>query len=102
VYSIAASQASRPRMAADGCRTALAADVSSRLVHRKRHWYDPKSIARSIAIRPRLYFSALAGMVALILLPGGWSAAIRQAVAWDLSAGIYLVMAFHVMLTVQG
>ena len=39
-------------------------------MHRKRHWYHPKSIARSIAIRPRLYFAALAGMAALVLLPG--------------------------------
>jgi len=71
-------------------------------VHRKRHWYDPKSIARSVAIRPRLYFSALAGMAALVLLPGGWPAGIREAVAWDLSAGIYLILAFHVMLTSRG
>jgi uncharacterized membrane protein len=71
-------------------------------VHRKRHWYDPKSIARSVAIRPRLYFSALAGMAALVLLPGGWPDGIREAVAWDLSAGIYLILAFQVMLTCKG
>ena len=76
--------------------------MSSRSVHRKRHWYDPRSIARSVAIRPRLYLSALAGMVALILLPGGWPAGIREAIAWDLSAGIYVILAFHVMLTCRG
>jgi hypothetical protein len=38
-------------------------------VHRKRHWYSPKSIAHSLAIRPRLYFSALAGIGALVSLP---------------------------------
>jgi len=72
------------------------------LVHRKRHWYSPKSIAHSVAIRPRLYFSALAGIGVLALLPRGWPASIREAVAWDLSATIYLVLAFRVMLTCKG
>jgi uncharacterized membrane protein len=71
-------------------------------VHRKRHWYSPKSIVHSVAIRPRLYFSALAGIAALALLPRGWPASIREAVAWDLSATIYLVLAFRVMLTCKG
>ena len=67
-------------------------------MHRKRHWYIPKSIARSVAIRPRLYFSALAGMGALI----AWAAGIREAVAWGLSATIYLTLAFHAMPTCKG
>lgn len=71
------------------------------LVHRKR-WYSPKSIARSVAIRPRLYFSTLAGIAALTLLPSGWPASLREAVAWDLSATIYLILAFRVMLTCKG
>jgi uncharacterized membrane protein len=76
--------------------------MSSRSVHRKRHWWDPKSIAGSVAIRPRLYVSALAGLAALILFPAGSPAGLREAVAWDLSAGIYLILAFHVMLTCKG
>ena len=68
------------------------------IVHRPRRWYSPTSIARSIAIRPRLYFSALAGISALIFLPGSWSATIRGALAWDLSAAIYLTLAFRIML----
>ena len=71
-------------------------------VHRKRHWYSPKSTAHSVAVRPRLYFSALAGIGVLALLPRGWSASIREAVAWDLSATIYLILAFRVMLTCKG
>ena len=71
-------------------------------MHRKRHWYTPKSIAHSVAIRPRLYVSALAGLAALVLLPRGWPAGIREAVAWDVSATIYLTLAFHVMLTCKG
>ncbi|TMJ66891.1 MAG: DUF1345 domain-containing protein [Alphaproteobacteria bacterium] len=79
----------------------LAVEVSS-LVHRKRHWYSPKSTAHSVAVRPRLYFSALAGIGVLALLPRGWPASIREAVAWDLSSTIYLVLAFRVMLTCKG
>ena len=67
--------------------------------HRNRHWYSPRSIGRSIAIRPRLYFSAMAGIAALALLPGSWPPSLRGAVAWDLSAASYLALAFRVMLT---
>ena len=71
-------------------------------MHRKRHWSNPRSIARSVAIRPRLYGSALAGLAALALLPSDWPAGVREAVAWDLSAAIYLILAFHVMHTCKG
>jgi uncharacterized membrane protein len=71
-------------------------------VHRTRPWYSPRSIGRSIAIRPRFYFSALAGISALLFLPGNWSANIREALAWDLGAVIYLALAFRVMLTCKG
>src|SRR5262245_31962958 len=71
-------------------------------MHRKRHWYHPRSIVGSLAIRPRLYISALAGFAALLLLPGGWSPSVRGAAAWDLSAAIYLTLAFRVMLTCKG
>ena len=76
--------------------------AGERLVHRKRHWYHPRSIAGSVAIRPRLYLSALAGLAALLLLPRGWPAGIREAVAWDLFAATYLGLAFQVMLTCKG
>jgi uncharacterized membrane protein len=71
-------------------------------VHRVRPWYSPRSIGRSIAIRPRFYLSALAGVGALLFLPRSWSASIREALAWDLSAVIYLALAFRVMLTCRG
>ncbi len=69
---------------------------------RKRHWSHPGAIAGSLAIRPRLYVSALAGLAALLLLPRGVPAAIRGAVAWDLFAATYLFLAFHIMLTCKG
>jgi uncharacterized membrane protein len=71
-------------------------------VHRKRHWSHPGAIARSVAIRPRLYLSALVGLAALLLLPRSWPAAVRGAVAWDLLAATYLVLAFQVMVTCRG
>ena len=75
---------------------------SAPTLHRKRPWYSPKAIARSIAIRPRLYYSALTGVAALVLLPTSWPASLREALAWDLSAAIYLALAFRVMLTCKG
>jgi uncharacterized membrane protein len=66
---------------------------------RSPRWYNPRSIARSIAIRPRLYFSALAGVAAFLLLPRSLAPSVREALAWDLSAAIYLTLAFRVMLT---
>lgn len=71
----------------------------SLLVHRKGHWYSPKSIAHSVALRPNLYYSALVGIAALILLPRAWPASVREAVAWDLSALIYLIFAVRLMVT---
>jgi uncharacterized membrane protein len=71
-------------------------------LYRGGTWYSPRSIARSIAIRPRLYLSAAAGVVALLALPASWSSNVRDAVAWDLSAAIYLLLAFRVMLTCTG
>jgi uncharacterized membrane protein len=70
--------------------------------YRSRKWYSPNSIARSIAIRPRLYFSAAAGVLAMLVLPASWPSNVRGAVAWDLSAAIYLLLAFRVMLTCPG
>jgi len=71
------------------------------VVHLEGHWYSPKSIAHSVAIRPRLYCSALVGIAALALLPRDWPASVREAAAWDLSAVIYLIFAFRVMLTCE-
>jgi len=75
---------------------------SAPTLRHKRPWYSPRAIARSIAIRPRLYYSALAGVAALVLLPRSWPASLREALAWDLSAAIYLALAFRVMLTCKG
>jgi uncharacterized membrane protein len=76
--------------------------VSAPSAYRGRGWYSPRAIARSFAIRPRLYVSAAAGLIALVLLPRSWSPNIRDAAAWDLSAIIYLALTFRVMLSCKG
>jgi uncharacterized membrane protein len=73
--------------------------TSSRQV---RRWYSPTSIARSFAIRPRLYLCASLGGAAAVLLPGGLSASVREAVAWDISALVYLSFTFRIMLRCTG
>ena len=75
---------------------------SATAARRTRRWYSPKSIARSIAIRPRFYCSAAVGALALLLLPRGWSGNMRGAVAWDAGAAVYLLLAVKVMLSCKG
>jgi hypothetical protein len=44
----------------------------------------------------------MAGLAALMLLPRSWPASLREALAWDLSAAIYLGLAVRVMLACKG
>jgi uncharacterized membrane protein len=71
-------------------------------VQRKRNWYSPRGIGRSIAVRPRIYLSVIAGVAASVLLPNDWPAHIRDAVSWDLAAATYLIFAFGLMITCKG
>jgi uncharacterized membrane protein len=63
-----------------------------------RRWYSPRSIARSILIRPRLYLAAFAGAAVLVLAPASMSANVRGVLAWDVSAFVYLVTVLRVMM----
>ncbi len=65
-------------------------------------WYRPASIARSIAIRPKVYLAVLAGVSTAILLPNTLSGSIRTAVAADIGAVVYLAVGFRMMLTRGG
>ena len=69
---------------------------------RRRQWYRPKSIARSIAIRPRVYCAALAAAVVVFLLPGEISVNIRTALAGNVGALVYLALAVQVMVSSGG
>ena len=69
---------------------------------RAPQWYRPTSIARSIAIRPRVYLAVLAGVAAAALLPNTLSGSIRIAIAADIGAFVYLALGFRMMMTCGG
>lgn len=64
---------------------------------RRAHWYSPRSIWRSIVMRPRIYLGAFVGIVTLLLLPYSVSWAARGATAWCAGGGTYLMLAYGVM-----
>jgi hypothetical protein len=43
-----------------------------------RRWYRPMAIARSIAIRPKVYLAILAGGITATLLPHAWTGSLRR------------------------
>ena len=60
-------------------------------------WYDPRSIWRSIVMRPRIYVGALVGLGVLLLLPRSVSPDVRGATAWCAGGATYLILAHRVM-----
>lgn len=64
---------------------------------RRGRWYSPRSIWRSMLLRPRVYLGAAAGIAALLALPPQLGSAIRSALAWNIGGLVYLVMALSVM-----
>src|SRR5688572_18365351 len=68
-------------------------------IRRPAQWYRPRSIARSIAIRPRVYLAALAALSAVALLPSAVSGNLRTAIAGDIGAIVYLVLGFRTMMS---
>jgi uncharacterized membrane protein len=64
---------------------------------RRRRWYNPLSIIKSIYIRPRVYLGAAVGIALLSFLPGSIPEPVRETTAWCLGAAVYLVLAFRLM-----
>jgi uncharacterized membrane protein len=64
---------------------------------RRARWYSPRSIWRSILIRPRVYIGTLVGLAAVLLMPSSISWAVRGATAWCLGGCTYLVLALRAM-----
>jgi uncharacterized membrane protein len=64
---------------------------------RRRQWYRPRSIARSIAIRPRVYWAVLIAVSAAVLMPGTISGSLRTALVGDAGALAYLLFGFSTM-----
>lgn len=71
--------------------------VHGKSLGRRRKWYNPASIWRSIVMRPRIYASVLAAAVVLWLLPPTVALPLRFASAWCIGGVIYLALAFAVM-----
>jgi uncharacterized membrane protein len=57
-----------------------------------------KSTFRTIRIRPRLTVATLLGVVLVLFLPATLPASTRALLAWDLGAGLYLALAWTMML----
>ena len=68
-------------------------------IGRRGRWYHLRSIARSIAIHPRVYLAALTAALVALVLPSNVMPGLRFAIAGDLGALIYLALSFRVMLT---
>ena len=68
-----------------------------RMARKRANWYSPRSIGRSLILRPRILIAAAVGVLALSLLPSSLHASVREAMAWCLSGASYLVMTFTVM-----
>lgn len=69
---------------------------------RSPQWYRPSSIARSIAIRPKVYLAVLAGCTAAVLLPSVLSGSLRTALSADIAALVYLALGFRMMMVFGG
>ena len=59
-----------------------------------RHLPTPIRIVRA---RPRLFISALIGLVVVALCPSDWRIATRLLVSWDVGVGLYLILAVRMM-----
>lgn len=64
---------------------------------RRRRWYHPRSIWRSVLLRPRVFVGAAAGFATLLALPSDLGLSIRSAVAWNIGGLVYLAGAYSVM-----
>jgi uncharacterized membrane protein len=65
---------------------------------RKRaRWYSPRSIGRSLILRPRVAAGIGVGILAYFLLPASLHTNVREASSWCLGGATYLVWAFATM-----
>jgi uncharacterized membrane protein len=54
---------------------------------------------RIIRARPRLFVSALIGLIVIALTPAGWWVPTRLLVGWDVGVALYLIAAFQLIAT---
>lgn len=62
-------------------------------------WWRPTAIARSLALRPRVYVALAAVAVAISLLPASMSLSLRSVIAADAGFAFYLALSLWVMAT---
>jgi uncharacterized membrane protein len=62
--------------------------------HSRRHLPRPLRIVRA---RPRLFISALIGVVVVAISPSDWRTATRLLIGWDLGLALYLTLALRMM-----
>jgi uncharacterized membrane protein len=55
-------------------------------------------LRRLLSARPRLYFSTLIGIAVGAVLPPAMSVAVRVLIGWNVASGLYLILAFIMML----
>jgi uncharacterized membrane protein len=67
------------------------------MARRRKQWYRPSSIVRSIAIRPKVYLAVLVGVLAAYVLPATIAGNFRTAISFDAGAIIYLVFSLYLM-----
>jgi uncharacterized membrane protein len=63
-----------------------------------RHMPRPLRIVRA---RPRLFISALIGLVVIALCPSDWRIATRLLAGWDIGIALYLALALRMMAVAQ-
>jgi uncharacterized membrane protein len=61
-----------------------------------RHWPKPIRIIRA---RPRLFISAVIGLLVIAACPADWRITTRLIAGWDVGVVLYLALALHMMLT---
>jgi uncharacterized membrane protein len=71
---------------------------ATRPAKRRGRWYNPKSIGRSLALRPRVVIAAIVAIAALFLLPETLRGSVREAITWCVAGSTYLLLAFRIML----
>jgi len=65
-------------------------------------WYSPRSIWRSMVLRPRVFVGAISGLTVYLLLPAAFHGPVREAMAWCAGGAVYLIMAFRIMSNCSG
>lgn len=64
---------------------------------RQTPWLSPVAIWQSMLIRPPVYIGVGIGIAALLVLPSHLSGALREATAWCLGGGTYLLLSTRIM-----